>query len=177
MDQQFEFFSVGQIVPEFAIGTDGYRIEYNEATGLVLYCYFNRPTPEEVDAFDCSQPFRICFTTYRNVGFFCVKFGNMPWGDCSFHPCIYPEPPVFAPLLDGLGYALNVFLIDSATGKILRIRTIGLGHRFSVFFRNWCREQLTVPMTRGSYTATVELAHGNFSTKNLVKMAAVTWAI
>ena len=156
---------------------DGYIMEYDNASGLILYAFFQRPTPEEMEQFDANKRMEITFMDYKGVGFFGLKFGLLPWGDCAFSPNLYDEKPVFEELEDGKGYPLNVVLIDGETGTIKAMRLIGLGNAFSKSFREWCEESLRRNMTRHWYMKTVEECYEEYEIRQLVKRAAFRYEI
>lgn len=72
-----EYFYVGKKVPEWATGRDGCVMEYNDVGGLTLMYFLDCPIPQECHAFDTSEAFKISFTSVLDVGFFCVKVGEL----------------------------------------------------------------------------------------------------
>jgi len=168
---------VGQARKEWAGETDGYIMEYSNVSGLILYVFFKRPQEEEIREFAENGGFKIAFMDYKGVGFFCLKFGNLPWGDCAFSPNLYDEKPYFDDLEDGKGYALNVVLIDGETGTIKAIRQIGLGNGFSKSFREWCEESLRRRMTRHWYMEAVNECYEKYETEQLARRAAFRYEI
>lgn len=162
---------VGQKRSEWVGESDGYIMEYDNVSGLILYVLFQRPTPEEMEQFAENEHFKIAFMEYKGVGFFCLKFGALPWGDCAFSPNLYGEKPVFEEIEDGKGYPLNVVIIDRETGTIKAIRLIGLGNTFSKRFREWCEESLRRNMTRYWYLKTVKECYEEYEIRQLVKRA------
>lgn len=173
----FEFFSVGQRVPEWATGTDGCIMEYQDLGGLMLMYFLNEPNILERIAFRSEAEFQITFTPISQVGFFGVKIGEMEWSDCAFSPCIYDEAPEFVEPEQNMGYPINLMLIDASTGTLMEIRTIGLGHAFSKMFRNWCLESLKQPISRTQYHDTVQRVYSRYSTKELVERAWIKWSL
>lgn len=172
-----EFISVGQRVPEWAVGTDGCVMEYHSISGLTLMYFLNNPTREECHVFETSQNFRISFTSFMDVGFFSFKVGDLEWSDCAFSPNLYSKIPEFPLLASGHGYTLNLMLIDAATGEIKSIRLIGLGHKFSCQFRDWCLNSLQKDISNEIYHDVVTKAFERFTTKELVKRAFFEWEL
>ena len=142
MEFEADFFSIGERRPEWKMMADGCIMEYSECSGLTLWAFYQEPCQEEIHAFSCDSAFQITFTDVKGIGFFCVKFGELPWSDCPFCPNLYDHKPEFSPLPEGIGITLNVLLIDSATGELKAIRLIGLGAAFSQSFQNWCVQAL-----------------------------------
>lgn len=172
-----EFFNVGQSRSEWRGLKDGYIMEYNNISGLILYMFFKRPLPEEEAQIAADKLFKITFTDYKGVGFFGVKFGNLPWGDCAFSPNLYKDTPVFEELKNGKGYALNIVLIDTETGTLKALRQIGLGNNFSRLFRDWCLESLKRQMSRSWYDKTVDECYEEYDVKQLIKQAKFQYEI
>lgn len=166
---EFEYFNVGQKRSEWVGLADGYIMEYNSTSGLTLFVLFNHPMPQEESQIMAENLFKITFTDYKGVGFFGIKFGNLPWGDCAFSPNLYKEPPLFDEVKDGMGYALNIVLIDTETGTLKALRQIGLGNAFSKCFREWCLESLKQYISTEQYNKIVNECYEEYETQQLVK--------
>lgn len=173
----FEFFNVGQSRSEWRGLKDGYIMEYNNISGLILYMFFKHPLPEEEAQIAADKLFKITFTDYKGVGFFGVKFGNLPWGDCAFSPNLYKDTPAFEELKNGKGYALNIVFIDTETGTLKALRQIGLGNNFSRLFRDWCLESLKRQMSKNWYDKTVDECYEEYDVKQLIKQAKFQYEI
>ena len=174
---EMQHFYLGQRVPEWKTGIDGCVMEYQQVGGFTLLYMLKRPNILERRAFHTSEPFQIAFTSICDVGFFCVKFGNMEWSDCAFSPCIFEEPPVLEPVEQGKGYALNTMLIDSTNGEILNIRLIGLGHDFSQKLHEWFTEAQKKPLNREQYHKVVNMVFQRYTTQELVDRAWIRWSL
>lgn len=172
-----EVFSVGQRIPEWATGIDGCVMEYNNLTGLTLTYFLNSPNSSEVQAFDVSQNFKIIFTSIMDVGFFGLKVGELEWSDCAFSPNLYSFKPEFSLPEAGIGYALTLIFVDSATGEIKSMRLIGLGHEFSCQFRNWCLTSLQKNITAEHYRKVVGAVFARYTTLELVERAWIKWEL
>ena len=174
---EFQHLQVGQVRSEWRGLADGYIMDYNNVSGLTLFLFFKKPTPQEEQQIKAESVFKIAFTDYKGVGFFAVKFGNLPWGDCAFSPNLYKTPPVFDVIEDGKGYALNVIFVDTATGTVKGLRQIGLGTNFSRLFRNWCMESLKQQMTRNYYDRIVNECYRRYETEQLMRLAKFQYEI
>lgn len=174
---EIEFMCVGQRVPEWATGVDGCVMEYQDVGGLMLFYFLNEPNILERMSFRCDADFQIAFTSISQVGFCSIKIGDLEWSDCAFSPCIYDKAPDFAEVEPGKGYPINLLLIDAATGVLMEIRTIGLGHDFSKLFRNWCLESLRDPISREYYHNIVQKVYGKYSTRELIERAWLKWSL
>lgn len=81
---EFEYLNAGQSRSEWVGLADGYIMEYNNVSGLILFVFFQHPLPQEEKQFKEESPFKITFMDYKGVGFFCLKFGDLPWGGLRF---------------------------------------------------------------------------------------------
>lgn len=170
------FYSVGQVVPEWATNEDKCILDYNETAGFSILYFLNRPNVLERNQFLEDNQFQVAFTVIADVGFFCLKVGRLAWSDCVFSPCLYTPIPEFSPPPPGQGYALKLFLVDSSTGQIQAIRLIGLGHEFTNRLCQWGRENLEKEMTQAEYTRIVNAVYGRYTTNELVDRAWIRWS-
>ena len=123
-------YSVNQRVPEFR-GPDGLFLNIDSA-GILLLCRMDRPTSNERRAFNSSQPIKIGMGTLHGILVWTVGFGDLQAMDCTYSPQIVPAPPELENPEEGQGYAMTVILADGATGRIEKLRLIGLPHDFSI---------------------------------------------
>lgn len=165
-----EQIRIGDIHESWKSGTDGYIMEYSEECGFTLSVFLNGISSLERIQFSTEKPFRIRSVVVDGIMLFCLKFGNMEWADCAFSPNIYREPPAFGEMEDGKGLALNILLIDSGVGQLLYIRTIGLGHEFSVRFQEWCKLSLQSVLNYKEYMEKIDAIYAKYSTLDLVGM-------
>ena len=168
----FDILHVGQSRSEWKGLSDGYIMEYDNFSGLILYVLIRKPTQQEVSQITADSPFKITFTDYKGVGFFGVKFGSLPWGDCPFSPNFYENPPVFEKVEEGRGYALNVIFVDTETGTIKTLWRTELGTNFSRLFREWCENSLKRQMSRNWYDKTVTECYEEYEIRQLVRRAS-----
>ena len=169
-------YKVGQRYSDWRTGVDGCVLEFGESGFQLLY-FLDRPNTMECRAFSASQPFRISFTEEQDAAFFCFKAGFLPWSDCAFSPHICHTPQHLPPLDPEQGYALNLLHINSHTGELLSIRTIGLGHAFSRAFREWYLETLETSKTPEEIAVSIRFVFQNTSTEDLVRRATASWAL
>ena len=129
-----QMYQVGQSVPAFRRG-DGLFLTV-DGSGALLVCVMADPTAKERLAFKSGQPLRIRMGEYAGLLFWAVRFGDIPMMDCTYSPQVAPTKPVVALPAPGQGYNLTVILADGDTGEVLSVRTVGLGHDFSVSMRD-----------------------------------------
>lgn len=91
---EFEHLHIGQTRSEWRGLADGYIMDYNNVSGVTLFLFFNRPTPQEEQQIKAESTFKIAFTDYKGVGFFTVKFGSLRWG-IVLSPQTYTKSPCF----------------------------------------------------------------------------------
>lgn len=156
---------------------DGYTMEYNEKDGLVFCIFFQNPSESEKLEISTPNDFEIRFSDFEGIGFFSIKIGDLPWGDCAFTPNLYPYPLSFPEPEEGKGLTLKLLLIDSATGTLDYMRVIGLGERFSTRFCEWCKESLKHNISRQYYDKTVKRIYQNYSQEELSKKMLITYKV
>ena len=166
-----EHVQIGMIKEEWKKNVDGYVMEYNEDRGFQLTVFFANPTESEVESFSANKEAYIGVLEHDNIMFFLLKFGGCAWGDCTFSPNLYNEKPYFANLEDGIGYVLNVLLIDSVKGELKKIRMIGLGHELSIAIKQICEKQMQHPFEKDKYFKNITKIYNSYSTEQLLRMA------
>lgn len=174
-----DFFFIGQRREEWATKSDSLRIEY-DTDGFTAYVMYNGIYPEEMKQFGDDQPIKFAFSEYKDIGFFCIRFGKMPWAEFPFTPKIYREFPDFGDLGKEEGYAFKVFLIESNTGTLKSMRILGLGHDFSMYIKSWAESQRNISMEAPQqymkkYESVVRECHEKYSVEQLVLMARVKY--
>jgi hypothetical protein len=168
-------------IGKFAGHEDCFILDWNVDNGLVLYCVLGSPTPDEIEAVSSSgSRFEITFTELSGCGFLALKFGSMPWGDCTFDPRVYTSPIDLPDLRQtpGIGISLNIVLVDSNAGGLIRgLRLIGLGHQFSMKFADWCesKEQERPSFSKQEHDAAIRRVQGAYSSKKLSELSLFRW--
>jgi hypothetical protein len=146
-------------------------------SGPALFIFLVSPAPEEVEAIR-SGPFRVGFFESaiiedgRHKGtiiFLLFKFGDLPWLDAPFsiHLAQCKTP---AEIEEGLGYGLNIFLIDANTGILRVMRLVGLGTEWSRRFRQAMLEQDGAGFDPEAYDAEIRRMYRMYGTRDLVEM-------
>lgn len=172
-----EALFVGMKRPSWKGKGDGYLMDYSSDSGLTLYVFFYHPSAAEKKALRPENKFKISFSSFYGIGFFSLKFGVLPWGDCAFSPSLYDVCPEFPDVGNGIGYALNVLFIDSSTGTLLMIRQIGLGSEFSQHFKDWCENSLKSPISREYYLSATNKVYQTFNSAELARHALFSWEL
>lgn len=157
--------SVGKRYPEWQTGQDGYILEWSE-TGFVLCAMLNGISQEEKEQFSTQKKLIVRYTVVEDVCYFTFLFGDMPWADCPFSPTLYKtigENPTFPDIEENKGLSLTVLLIDTGTGELSNIRLIGLGHDFSVKWKNWAINAVEKPLDFAEYNKRIDKAYTEYS--------------
>ena len=172
-----EFLSVGQTRAEWRGFPDGCLMSYDPHNGMTLFFFLNRPAPALLEQVKTGHPFEIALADIEKVGFFTLRFGTLPWGDCAFAPCLYAPPkPIPAPA-PGEGLPLNVVSVDSGPGVIVYLRTIRLGYDFSLKFTNWFANRMDAGLSAGQFRDIVARTYARCDTRRLREMARISWAL
>ena len=151
----FEPLTVGRDYEKFRTNSTGIRLEYDEAV-WTLVVGFPDITPEEVYNFQ-NGAMSFAFTVIDDAIFFLAKFGAIPWTDAPFEPRLYPnEREYVSEFEQGTGAPLVVLITDSASGRLMAIRTVGLGNIISSNLANECKRlQRVQPFEAEAYSRKV----------------------
>ena len=90
--------------------------------------------------------------------FFLFKAGDIEWADAPFEPRLYESPMDYPEIVDSsTGAALTLYIVDTSSGKLMGLRTIGLGNEFSNRLHASCREMNKVRLlTKEQYSKHVQ---------------------
>lgn len=173
MVKKWELLNVGLRRPEWVGMEECLTIQWTDESGLVLFVFLDKPSDKEITEMSAEHRFEIAFKDVQGIGFFSVKFGVLPWYDCSFSPNLYDTTPEFG----AVPYALHIMLVDVSIGELLLMRTVGLGSEFSIHFRQWARQSLERNVGRRLYDRVVKQAFVDYPTaESLAKNADIRWA-
>lgn len=154
-NKKWQLFEVGMRRDDWRGMPDGLIMEWSDESGLTLFVFYNSPDKEERASMASGQRFEIAFKDVEGIGFFCLKFGKLPWSDCCFSPNLYSERPNFDAPVPGETYALHMMLIDSSVGELVALRSIALGREFTESFRNWANASLERDIDRSYYNRVI----------------------
>lgn len=174
---KWELFKVGMRRAEWQGLPEGMIMDWTDESGLTLFVYYNRPTKEEIDEVSAGSRFEITFKDIEGVGFFAVKFGKQPWGDCGYSPNFNEVRPRFEKPCCGQTYSLHIMLVDVSVGELKVLRTIALGSNFAEYFRVWCLNSLEKNIGRTYYNRVIDAAFLEYPTsESIANVADVRWA-
>ena len=134
----FESLMVGSDYEKFRTNNTGVRLEYDDAV-WTLVVGFPDITAAKVYNFR-NGAMSFTFTVIDDALFLLAKFGDIPWVDAPFEPRLYPHEREFVSEFEqGTGAPLVVLITDSANGRLMAIRTVGLGNIISSNLANECK--------------------------------------
>ncbi|MEG0051192.1 MAG: hypothetical protein RR712_03355 [Terrisporobacter sp.] len=139
-------------------------------SGCILTIFYNNPTEEEINDIKIGK---IQYGYYRenNVIFMLFKFGGQEWMDCPYSIHLSKSLTELQKIEEGLGYAINIYLVDAATGIINAIRLIGSNTRFSkMLIKDLLKQK---EMRIDNYEINLNAIYNKLSTKELVKRADI----
>lgn len=179
LNERLRMYSVGQRYSEFRTGEDGYRLEY-DGENFFLYVLLQNWKIQERLAVSENERIVLHFTEFRGIGFLCVKFGDLPWGDAPFHPVVFTEHGiVYSEKSFGAneGIPLTIICVDSATGELLYIRLVGMGHQFSKSWQEWILNHSNDKLSRKQYEENVVSVYRHFSSEALALIPLFWWKL
>lgn len=143
----------------------------------------NNPSLQEIESIvHTNSEFEIAFSNVNDCGFISVRFGKMPWGDCTFEPRLYKslEIPNYEEMpKQGMGF--TIVLVDPSEGGLVKgIRVIGLGHDFSVRFGKWCNETFEKndkTFTKERHYSNVDEIRKKYTSDELQSKAQFRWRL
>ena len=121
-----------------------------------------------MDAARAQSRFEIAFRAIGGVGFFGIKFADMPWGDCVFSPNMYGKDLDFSEIEKGKSYALHIMVIDTAKGELKVLRSLALGVDFAENFRQWCLKSLKKDMGKFTYNRIVDKVFADYPSPEML---------
>lgn len=179
MNNKWELLSVGMRRAEWLGLPDGMVMDWSDECGLSLRVFYNNPSADELEQVNARSRFEIAFRDIEGVGFFGIKFGDMPWADCCFSPNLYDKTPNFKEEIEkGKSYALHIIVIDTMKGEIVGLRSLALGREFADKFRVWCLESLNRNIGRRYYNSVIDKAFKDYPTsESLFEKADFRWVL
>ena len=173
---QYQYIKVGQKREEWRGFPEGFLMSYDEYSGMTLYFFLDRPSEAMLREVRHGGAFEIALADIEKVGFFTIRFGALPVGDCAFDPSLYrsarlPEPPG-----PGEGLVLSVVVVDSAEGPVEYLRKIALGHDFSVKLVNWLHNRSRAGVAPEEFRSIIGRTYNTYGTAQLLEMANIRWS-
>lgn len=160
---------VGTIL-KHAIGKpDGPQINISDS-GIDILVHIKKPSAKEKMQFEAQKsPFQMKLALEKNIIFFLLKFGDMPWMDAPYSVHLSDGLTTLPEIEEGKGLAARVYLIDTDTGKIEAIRLLGLTTSISRLLVKLVKNQQNTEFDMDEYVAAIQDVYAKKSTNQLVK--------
>lgn len=140
--------------------------------GPILLLFYASPTESEIQS--CrSGNLKFGFVELNGIIFILYKFDGMPWSDAPYSVHL-SAPFELAEIEGGMGFGLQIYLVDADTGILKVIRYVGLGHDFSERFKEAILKQKEQPFNQADYDRTIQRVYSQYSTKDLVSFMLPT---
>jgi len=168
--REFQELRVGEVIPQFIGHAEGTLFDFN-SSGATMIVFFDNPMPDEVEQFESGKNFEMRMTELSGIIFITAKIGNLSWMDFPYSPHLSNEKPVFKDIRVDTGYSLSLMLVNSQSGKLERLRLIGMSERFSKEFKKVSEVTLEKPFDRNNYYDNLNALYRRYATRQIVKMS------
>lgn len=164
-------YEIGQVLEKYKDGQDRAFFDIDSSGAVFIVCMAH-PKQQEIDSFHAGNFAKFKFLTMGAALIFLAKIGNLPWMDAFYSPHLSQDLPATPVFSDGMGLALTIMLIDSATGEIKHMRLIGLSTDFSAALMDGVQTLQKLPFSRPHYDQSVGDIMRRHTTKDLVTIAS-----
>ncbi len=166
----YQKFEVGSLYkPKKTNYNEGTRFDFLQS-GAVLELFYDRPTPGEIQDVTKGR-FELGFYEKDEVIFMLFRFGSGQYMDAPYTAHLSAPFEFMEKIEQGLGFGLNVFLVDAATGILRAMRYVGLSNDFSQRFKKAVERQKKQGFDKTAYAAAIQMVYANYSTKDLARRA------
>jgi len=170
MDEKFQAFKVGQVVPRFVNHTEGTVFDF-DGSGAVMKVFFNDPTPREIEQFKSSMRFEMRMVEVYGIIMLTAKIGNLEWMDFPYSPHLSKNMPVLENVSQGVGYAITLVLVNGKNGRVEHIRIIGMTERFSKEFKKIIEADTEKSFSKTEYDKNLKTLFLRYTTKQIADMS------
>lgn len=145
---------------------EGCKFDFGSSGGDLLI-FFDKPTSKEI--LDITKgKCQIGLVEKNNIIFLLFKFGSQQWIDCPYNSFLskdfeLQETP------EGMGYAINIYLIDSNSGILKGMRLVSMSTKFSKKFAEMISSQRYIE----NYDLILNNIYTNYTTNDLVKYSEI----
>jgi hypothetical protein len=149
-------------VPDRTEYPEGCEFNFSNA-GYELRLFYANPNRNEINAVRKGKA-NFGLFIHEQVIFLLWQFKPQPWSDSPYCYWVLPEDRRGIPeaIPDGMGVALQIILINAATGVVEAIRQIGLETEFSRALVGGIETQITNPISPQEYSYRVERAYQKY---------------
>lgn len=151
-------------------------LEYTPSGPMLIMAVHN-PTAKEAQAAKTGKMEFALYETDLVLWFLYKIHGFGPWSDVPFSIRVYDGKGMSLDWSDGIeegmGLALQIYLIDAGTGILHSQRLVGLGTKFSREFRAMILRQLERPFSQEAYDEAVHQTYRRLSSDDLLARADI----
>jgi hypothetical protein len=166
---EIQKLEVGQLLNEgetkFA---ESIKFDFQQS-GPVMIIFFERPTDKEIESIRAGK-LEFAFYEKDEIIFILSKFQGIEWMDAPYTVHL-SKPFEFQEMQEGLGFGLQIILVDAATGIIKAMRYVGLSTQFSIKLKKAIEAQREQPWDLHRYDVRLQNIYNNYSTSDLAKRA------
>lgn len=149
---------------------EGVKFDFTQS-GPVLTMFFDKPTEKEIECVR-SGGLQCGFYVKDEIIFMLFKFGGLEWVDAPYSIHL-SKPFEFQQIDEGMGFGLNVYFVDAATGILKVMKLFGLHTKFSISLRDEMLAQRQKSFDVGKYQQKINQVYGNYCTKDFVDRATI----
>ena len=162
-------YSVGKCTPSL-IGKEGIVFDMTDS-GPILVVRFDRPTTEEIQAFQADEPLELRMTEMKDIIFMTFKFSRLNWMDAPYNVNLSANLTKLIYIKDGMGYGTMIVLCDTS-GIVHAIRYFAMTTNFSRALNKAITEQLKTPFDYEQYCRHQASVYRAYSSKDLSRFAS-----
>lgn len=174
---EISMLEVGKQFPDGKGHAEGTVFDIDDG-GCKLIIFMDKLTLKETISFK-SKEFQIKYVEIKDIIFVLFKVGGLHWMDSSYNLNLSKQLTDLPTIeyKSGKGLALQVFLVDTFSGKLIAMRLIGLGESFSRKFIETIKKNANISFDKNKYFAKIDSVFAAYGTKTLVKMATEYYKI
>lgn len=166
----FQVYEVGKKYPVALGHQEGMYFDIDDAGGS-LVCYFNSPTPHEIEQFKSGMPFELRMVTLSDIIFMLIKIGDLNWMDAPYTPHLSPNLTKIELPQEGTGLAVTLQLFDCNTGRFEHQKFISLSNSFTLKLLGEVIELGHKDFDSEKYQKNINEVYRKYTTKQLVSLA------
>lgn len=162
-------YAVGQVINLFRGHPECLQFDIADS-GATMLAFFNRPSQWEVQQFSSDNPLEFRLTEIYGVIILTVKVGELNWMDAPFTPHLSRNLTKLIQPEDNQGLLCNIILVDSSTGVIRHIRSVGFSNSFTKKLFALTEKQMNEGFDRQKYYDAIKTIYKAYSSDEIAKM-------
>ena len=149
---------------------EGCRFDFSGSIPT-LFLLYDRPTSKEIHEIKRGI-MSIAFKECEDIIFLFFRFGTSDWIETPYSVHL-SEPFEFQEISEGMGLALNIFLVDSSNGILKALRAKGLSTEFSRKLKSAIEIQKNKEFDKNLYFNRIAKIENAYTTVDLMKMGCI----